>query len=111
MGPFFSVGPQRLDAPKRDKVVVGPTSTPLMKDNLGQQVAQQEGQLREPAVVNSTKANYGQELIEEPLKPRLRWLFLAALVLVLWQVPLINVAYRQAGIRTFLQTAFQNGEL
>lgn len=39
------------------------------------------------------------------------WLFLGALILVFWQIPLINVIYHQAGTLIFLQTAFQKGEL
>jgi tetratricopeptide (TPR) repeat protein len=38
-------------------------------------------------------------------------LFLATLALILWQLPWINMAYHQAGLRAFLQTAFQKGDL
>lgn len=42
---------------------------------------------------------------------RLRLLPLVALLLSLWQIPWLNLAHRQAGARSFLQVAAQNGAL
>lgn len=44
--------------------------------------------------------------------PRLLWLLaLAALLLILWQIPLVPLAHRQAGTQAFLQVALQNERL
>ena len=43
---------------------------------------------------------------------RFLWLLpLVALLLVLWQIPWVSIAYRQVGTRAFLQAAFQNESL
>jgi tetratricopeptide (TPR) repeat protein len=50
-----------------------------------------------------------RKIVGEWRGPRLLWLLpLAALALILWQIPLVDMAHRQAGTRAFLQMVFQS---
>lgn len=57
------------------------------------------------------KANHNQST-DKRTKPHLLWLLsLAILLLVVWQIPLVDLAHRQAGTRAFLQVAVQTDPL